>query len=185
MYKRVEKNVILCKLYSISILACWDLLNELNGTQINYYFICKRKLWLFSHNISFESLSDLVSIGKIIDSQSYKRKKKNIKIGNIALDHIEHNIIHEIKKSDKIEEAHKYQLLYYIYYLTKLGINTTGIINYPKLKKTLKVTLQKQDRINVEKIIKDANTIISANKPPKADYKKICDKCAYYDYCWS
>ena len=112
---------------------------ELNGTQINYYFVCKRKLWLFSHNISFESSSGLVKMGKLIDKQSFKRKRKNIRIGNIAIDHIEDNVIHEVKKSDKIQDAHKHQVLYYIHYLKKLGINTSGIINYPKLKKTVKV----------------------------------------------
>ena len=28
--------------------------SKINGTQINYYFICKTKLWLFSHNIQLE-----------------------------------------------------------------------------------------------------------------------------------
>ena len=46
-----------------------------------------------------------------------------------------------------MHDAHIYQLLYYIHYLKKLGIDTTGVIDYPKLKKTVKVTLteQKQD----------------------------------------
>ena len=30
------------------------MISKINGTQINYYFICKTKLWLFSHNIQLE-----------------------------------------------------------------------------------------------------------------------------------
>ena len=30
------------------------------GTQVNYYFICKRKLWYFSNNIEMESESNNV-----------------------------------------------------------------------------------------------------------------------------
>ena len=35
---------------------------SVNGTQINYYFVCKTKLWLFSHNIQMEQESDNVSL---------------------------------------------------------------------------------------------------------------------------
>ncbi|MEM4284287.1 MAG: Dna2/Cas4 domain-containing protein, partial [Candidatus Caldarchaeum sp.] len=36
------------------------------GTQINYYFVCKRKLWFFSHNMELESESDVVLLGKLL-----------------------------------------------------------------------------------------------------------------------
>ena len=54
------------------------------GTQINYYFVCHRKLWLFSKNISFEDENEYVQLGKLIDESSYKRNKKQIEIGNIG-----------------------------------------------------------------------------------------------------
>lgn len=158
---------------------------SLTGTQLNYYFVCKRKLWLFSHNISFESYSDLVKIGKVIDRDTFQRKKKNIRIGNISIDHMENGVIHEVKKSDKIHDAHAYQLLYYIYCLGKLGMKTTGVINYPELKKTVAVELTDEKRQFLENVIQDASDMISGPKPPPAEYKPICDKCAYAEYCWS
>jgi len=52
------------------------------GTQIyNYYFICKTKLWLFSHHIQMEQES--VSLGKIPHKDSYKRDKKDRTIDNL------------------------------------------------------------------------------------------------------
>ena len=162
-----------------------DNLPDLTGTQLNYYLICKRKLWLFSHDITFESSSDLVKIGNVIDKDSFKRKKKNIRIGRISIDHIDNGVIHEVKKSDKIHDAHEHQLLYYIYYLKKLGVKTTGVINYPKLKKKVQVVLTEQKQDSLERLIADATDIISAEKPPVAEYKAVCDKCAYAEYCWS
>jgi CRISPR/Cas system-associated exonuclease Cas4 (RecB family) len=38
--------------------------DRITGTKIAYYFLCKRKLWLFSHNITFEQESEDVKIGK-------------------------------------------------------------------------------------------------------------------------
>ena len=158
---------------------------ELTGTQINYYFVCKRKLWLHSRNISFESSSDLVKLGSLIHKDSYKRKKKEIRIGNISIDYANKGEIHEVKKSDKMHDAHEYQLLYYIYYLRKRGICVTGVLDYPKLKKTVKVMLTKQKQDFIDDTINHASQIISAKKPPVAEYKPICDKCAYAEYCWS
>ena len=39
---------------------------KFTGTQINYYFVCKRKLWLFSHNMELESESDLVHLWRLL-----------------------------------------------------------------------------------------------------------------------
>ena len=40
------------------------------GVKINYYYICKRKLWLFSKGISMEDTSDRAMSGKIIHEDS-------------------------------------------------------------------------------------------------------------------
>jgi len=37
------------------------------GTQINYYFVCHRKLWLFSKDIRFEDENEYVQLGRLID----------------------------------------------------------------------------------------------------------------------
>jgi CRISPR-associated exonuclease Cas4 len=90
------------------------------GTQINYYFVCIRKLWLFSHHIELEKESDLVKLGKELHVDRYQRRLKEMQIDKIKLDFIEKgNEIHEIKRSKKMENAHLYQLLYYIYFVMK------------------------------------------------------------------
>ncbi len=159
--------------------------NTLTGTQVNYYFICKRKLWLHSHGISFENSSDLVKLGNQIHKNTYKRNKKEIRLDNIVIDHIDGDVIHEVKKSDKMQEAHIYQVLYYIYRLKQMGIYVTGKLDYPKLRKTVKIILTKQKQNKLEQIIEECNNIFSTKKAPKAKYIPVCDKCAYFEYCWS
>lgn len=39
---------------------------KVQGVKINYYYICKRKLWLFSKGITMEQNSDRVLSGKLI-----------------------------------------------------------------------------------------------------------------------
>src|SRR5690606_27710881 len=94
---------------------------KFTGTQINYYFVCKRKLWFFSHNMELESDSDLVLMGRLLHENSYKRQPlKEVEIDRIKIDFVEKSKeIHEVKRSRKIEDAHVYQLLYYLYFLKK------------------------------------------------------------------
>ena len=51
------------------------MISKINGTQINYYFICKTKLWLFSHNIQLEDEHENVKLGKFLHENSFKREK--------------------------------------------------------------------------------------------------------------
>ena len=49
-----------------------DKTQNVTGTQINYYFICKTKLWLFSHHIQMEHENEDVQIGKLIHDTRYQ-----------------------------------------------------------------------------------------------------------------
>ncbi len=63
---------------------------QITGTEFNYYHLCKRKLWLFSHGIQMEHTSDNVLLGKLIDEHSYPRQKKEIMIdGVIKIDFLD------------------------------------------------------------------------------------------------
>ncbi|RLF37144.1 MAG: CRISPR-associated protein Cas4 [Thermoplasmata archaeon] len=161
------------------------------GTQINYYFVCKTKLWFFSHFIAMEPESDAVRIGKIIHETSFVRMlDRGVIIDDrIGIDFIERNgriIIHEVKKSNRLEKAHRYQLYYYMYYLKRVkGIDdVAGELNYPKMRKKVYLSLNEDIEMELEKIIEDINRIVSMPHPPPPERKTICRKCSYYDLCW-
>ena len=166
------------------------IINDISGEQINYYFICKTKLWLFSHNIEMEHGSDLVSFGKILDKTTFKKEKRDFIIDNkIQIDFIKKGEVielHEIKKSRTMENAHKFQLLYYMYYLKKnKGMdNTIGFINYPTIRKKVMVELSKENEIHLEEILEDIVKIVNSTIP-KPKKSRICINCAYFEFCFS
>ncbi|MEE0930030.1 MAG: CRISPR-associated protein Cas4 [Acutalibacteraceae bacterium] len=160
--------------------------NDITGMQVYYYFVCHRKLWYFSNELCFENESENVKIGKIIDESTYKNKRKHIMIDNtINIDYIaEHKILHEIKKSRKIEEASIWQVKYYLYYLKNRGVlGLKGKIDYPLLKQSVQVELTADDEIKLDEIISDIKRIISLELPVLYDKKGFCKLCAYYDFC--
>ncbi|MDI6917912.1 MAG: CRISPR-associated protein Cas4 [Thermoplasmatales archaeon] len=155
------------------------------GTQINYYFICKKKLWLFSHDLQMEHSSDKVLLGKLLHETSYPRKFREIELEGIKIDFLEKGCeIHEVKKSRRIEKAHIYQLLYYLYYLKKLGVSGKGVINYPLLRKKMSLELTEEKEKETEEILKDIKHILSLEKPLDVEKKTYCKKCSYYELCW-
>lgn len=160
---------------------------EITGMMVYYYAVCKRKLWYFYNEIKMEDGNEDVMIGKSIDEDCYCRNDKHINIDNIInIDFIKKdNILNEIKKSRKIEEASILQVKYYLYYLKSRGVfNITGLIDYPLLKQNVKVELLWEDEMNISNICNEIKSITSKKVPPQLIKKAICKKCAYYELCY-
>lgn len=160
---------------------------RITGVMSYYYFVCKRKLWYFCHEINMESENENVQLGKLLDEKSYERDEKHINIDNVInIDFIrEHQELHEIKKSKAIEEAGIWQVKYYLYYLEERGVkNIKGKIDYPLMKKTLLVELSEQGREKLKSIIDEIESMKKEEFPPKFTEQKICKKCAYHDLCF-
>ncbi len=162
---------------------------QIRGTQINYYFICHTKLWLFSHHIQMEQESELVALGKIIHKTSYKRENRDFALDNIInMDFIRKGDvleIHEVKKSTKMEKAHVFQLLYYLYYLKhEKGVsNVRGFIDYPKIRKKEEYELTPENETQLEEVFEKIKEI-NDGELPKPVKMPFCRKCAYFELCW-
>ncbi len=160
---------------------------EITGVMVYYYQVCWRKLWYFYHEIQMEQNNDNVQIGKLLDENAYGRDDKHINIDNIInIDFIRtKKVLHEVKKSKKIETASILQVKYYLYFLMKRG--ATGIsaqIDYPLLKQSVEVSLSDQDVAEIEKILADISKIVKEENPPVLKKLRICKSCAYYDLCY-
>ena len=158
-----------------------------NGVKVNYFFICKRKLWLYSKNLTMESSSDQVSLGKLLHDRSYRyQPKREIMIDNlIKIDLVESGVIHEVKCSKNMAEAHRWQLLYYLYYLKQLGLEgLKGEINYPKLRRKEEVSLDSEDEAKIPQMLKEIKQIENSSEPPDASFSRLCKKCSYAELCW-
>lgn len=164
---------------------------NITGTHFNYYQICHRKLWLFANSIQMEHTSDLVYEGRLIHENSYiqrSSKYEEIEIGGIKIDYYDakDRVVHEIKKSDKKEDAHEWQVKYYLYVLEQHGVDgVTGILEYPKLRKTSEVFLSDLDRQQImEQLIEIEKVIVSDNCPDIISRSK-CGNCSYFDFCYA
>lgn len=161
------------------------------GTHFNYYQVCKRKLWLFANGITMEHTSDLVYEGKLIHEESYPQrsaKYEEIEFEGIRVDYYDagNKVIHEIKKSDKVERAHEWQLKYYIYVFERNGIEgVTGILEYPVLRKKDIILLSDIDREMISDMEYSIRQLIESETCPPLEKKKVCKNCSYLDFCYS
>lgn len=161
------------------------------GTHFNYYMVCHRKLWLFANGINMEHTSELVEMGKLIHETSYPQRSEKyteLEIEGIKIDYYDarNKVIHEVKKSDSHEEAHEWQVKYYIYVLERNGITgVTGKLEYPKLRETSEVMLNDAERANIAVFEKEIETIIASDTCPDKLPIKQCKHCSYFDFCWS
>lgn len=161
--------------------------DKITGVMIYYYFVCKRKLWYFCHEINMEAENENVLLGKLLDENSYREKEKHINIDNVInIDFIsEKHELHEIKKSRAIEEAGLWQMKYYLYYMQERGVKElTGEIDYPLLKQKVPVELSEEDCKKMKEILNEITEIQNASQIPPLEKRGICKKCAYFDLCF-
>lgn len=162
-----------------------DLSKKITGLMFAYSLICPRKLWFYTKGITMEDNSEYVSLGKIIDEETYRKENKHILINDcVNIDFMKNGVIYEIKKSKKLKETSEYQIKYYLYNLYKNGIeNPIGILKIPKEKYEQEIYLTKEDISFIEEQLKIIRKVIESTKAPNCLNGKICQKCAYYELC--
>jgi len=164
---------------------------QITGTYFNYFMLCHRKLWLFANGIQMEQNSDLVYEGKLIHETSYPQRSdrySEVEIDGIRIDYYDrlNKVIHEIKRSDKHEEAHEWQVKYYIFVLERNGIEgATGLLEYPKIRETKEVILSDIDREIIKEHKDLIEKIITSDICPVRKPIGKCRNCSYLDFCHS
>ncbi len=163
----------------------FDLLKT-NGIKVNYLYVCERKLWLFDRGIQMEHTSEKVFLGRLLQEYAYPRQnKKEVLIDNlICVDIFDDERIREVKYSNRLAHADRIQILYYLYYLKKLGIEKIGLLNYPKLKKREEIILTEEAEKEVEQALIRVYEITQMKSPPPVERKSYCTKCAYFEFCF-
>ena len=162
----------------------------ITATHINYYHICHRKLWLFANGINMEHTSDTVTEGKLIGENTYTdraAKYTELQLYGVKIDYYDakNKVVHEIKKSDKMEAAHEAQVKYYLYKLKQHGVEgVTGILEYPTLRHTSQIMLTDDDILSIEKWEGDIMEIVSREEMPGVIDKPICKRCSYFEFCY-
>ncbi|TDB67889.1 CRISPR-associated protein Cas4 [Arundinibacter roseus] len=178
---------------------------NINATLVNLYHICKREMWLHAHAIRMEHTSDIVYEGKLIGEESYpQRAEKNqevavsyelpaanglgvVRVLTAKIDFFDakKGIVHETKKSNAKEKAHTAQVQFYLYLLRKNGVAVShGLIEYPKLRLTERVTLDEVEEKQMELWVHEIGELLAKEHcPPRLPVSK-CRSCSYFDFCW-
>ena len=163
---------------------------NVTATLVSEYHICKRRMWLHANGIRMEHTSDTVAEGKLIGESSYPERAEKyteIEVDGIKIDYYDarNKVIHEVKKSDKVEQAHIAQVKYYISKLEQQGLTgVTGLIEYPKMRRREVVELTDDDRLQIPLWEADIRRIISAENCPPLLHKPICKQCSYFEFCY-
>jgi CRISPR-associated exonuclease Cas4 len=159
-----------------------------NGVKVHYYAICPRKLWLYSHDIRMEQTSDRVALGKLLHERAYREKpRKELLIDNlIKVDLLEsEGKVVEVKHSQRMKEAARLQILYYLYYLKRCGATgLTGELRFPKERRREVIELTEEAEQEVETALREIRRIEQLPTPPQVEFMSICKKCAYLELCW-
>ncbi|GEA15004.1 CRISPR-associated protein Cas4 [Moorella sp. E308F] len=164
---------------------------NITGTMVAYYFICHRKLWLFAKGLNLENISgnpDVIK-GRVLHESRFKRENhKEITFDTVKIDFLHYDgqvYVHEVKKSKKFEEAHTWQLKYYIYLLQNKGVNcSSGVIHYPASMRKEEVHFSTQDRELLLQAMAGIKGILNSPLPKRKTGRKMCSRCAYFDFCY-
>ncbi len=172
----------------------------ITAVEVSYYFYCHRRLWLFHHGIRMEHTSDIVYEGKLIGEHTYgERAEKNKQLelsvplpngwtGAAKIDYYDarNRVVHETKKSDKMEAAHVAQVKYYLYVLERNGITgARGLIEYPAQRERTELILAPGEAEEVEHWIAEIQQILENDACPPVLHKPVCKQCSYYEFCYA
>jgi CRISPR-associated exonuclease Cas4 len=137
-----------------------------------------------------EHTSDRVAEGKLIGETSYPQRAEKyteIEIGGSKIDFYDakNRVIHEVKKSDSMEQAHEWQVKYYIWLLKQNGIEgVKGILEYPKLRQTKYIDFTDEDHNYLKQTVQQIEAIIGNESCPPVINARLCKQCSYYEFCY-
>ncbi len=160
---------------------------RIGGLAIQYYFACKRELWLYLNFIDPDQEDVGIVAGRILHKKSYQnRGKKEIDLGMAKVDILQggdYPRIIEVKKSSKLIEPAIWQLKFYLWMLKKQGTRISGEVRIPKENKILKIQLTQEDELVLQKAIDEIPKIAKMKKIPPFKHKPYCKGCAYRHFC--
>lgn len=162
---------------------------HLTGSAFYNYVICPRKAWLMQYQVDPEREHELLSLGRLNNTEHYQRAEKELPLPGIKVDQIRREdgklVIGEVKKSSSGMEASILQLSFYLHTLEEAGVKARGEVLVPKERKKVAVVLDEGTRKNLTEATKEITDLMRSHKPPKAEWIPFCHNCAYAEFCWS
>ncbi len=177
-------------------------MNErITGRHVAYLHICKRKLWLWSHGLELEEERSNQNAGQqrvaeanVLQDSFYTRRNEAgtqllLELPGFAgrIDFFDggRRIVHETKPSDKLADAHRWQLCFYLWLIRESGLGpATGVLEYPKQKKREEVVLTAEAERQLLADFEAIRQLVGQPSCPPVINQPRCKSCAYYDLCY-
>lgn len=165
-------------------------IHSIGGQHFYYLESCRRQLWLYIHKITMEENAESVELGRLLHEETFLREAKEIRVAGMLIDFISKDgYIHETKSSKRLKQEHKYQPLFYAYYLRYiLGYeNIKGAkIHYPLIKEVVRIELDETNKTEIEMKIEEILDIAKQKQVPSLHKNiRLCRKCAYFEFCYA
>lgn len=180
---------------------------RIGGMLVGYYRLCPRKAWLSMRGLWMEQESDAVALGRLLDEHSYERDEKHLTIeaevndpldgavipliGKIDRANLKNGVLHETKKGQSCEDAHLWQVRFYLWLLYLNGVTRvngqpfTGQLDYPLLRKTEPVTLEPEHIAELTATVSAIRAVAKQDAPPsRLGKRSFCAKCAFDELCY-
>ncbi|CAN5849088.1 CRISPR-associated protein Cas4 [soil metagenome] len=175
---------------------------RLGGMLLGYYLICPRKAWLSLRGLWMEQESDTVALGRLLDESSYSRSDKHLAleaeapdgtrlVGKLDRANLRGGVLHETKKGRSCEDAHVWQLRFYLWLLRRNGVTRSdgssfqGQLDYPALRRTESVSLEPPHEAELERLTREIRSLAEQPvPPPRLTRRSFCRHCAFEELCY-
>ncbi|MCS6965305.1 MAG: CRISPR-associated protein Cas4 [Candidatus Kapabacteria bacterium] len=159
-----------------------------NGLLVHYWAICPRKVWLYAKGLRMEPLSERVFLGRLLHERAYPDiSRREVLIDQlIKVDLLTSGErLLEVKYSQRLAEAARLQVAYYLLYLRWLGAGEmVGELRFPRARRREEVRLTPELEARVACALKGIQQIEQLPEPPVVDFMPLCRACAYCELCW-
>ncbi|GBD11647.1 hypothetical protein HRbin23_01318 [bacterium HR23] len=159
-----------------------------NGIKVNYWVVCRRKLWLFSKGVRMEHTADRVLLGRLLHEEAYRHQgRREVMLDDLVrIDVVEGGErVLEVKYSSRLAQASRLQVAYYLLYLRHMGAgDLVGEVRYPRERRREEVRLTPQVEAQVAEALRGVAQVEALPSPPPAPFTPLCRACAYAELCW-
>lgn len=175
---------------------------RVGGMLVGYYLVCPRKAWLSLHGLWMEQEDEAVALGRLLDEHSYSRRHRpalfeaeapdgTLLVAKIDGARLREGVLHETKKGRACEDAHRWQLRFYLWVLKRCGVDgpggapLRGQLDYPALRRTEPVSLDTEHEARLEQIVAAIAALARTEPPPERfPRRSFCRRCAFEDLCY-
>ncbi len=174
---------------------------RIGGMLVGYGLVCRRKTWLSMQGLSMEQESEAVALGRLVDEASYPRRHRPDLVEATAPDgtplaaridgvDLRGGVLHETKKGRACEDAHLWQVRFYLWVLRLAGVTAPGgkplrgQIDYPALRRAVPVTLDPEHETHLAALVADLAALAGQDAPPPRHPRRaFCRSCAFEELC--